>query len=243
MAACLQRAYERQRDTWLSRLGGAAAEEATRPLDVHITLQRLLQQSAFLPSTEIVNGVYGPATRAAISAWQHANGRPNSGILSDADATILLAGPPAAPNAAPPALTAPPIPQSGGQNGRASWPIMDPGGDAGASPFSLSGLEAMAVRYWDRTGSGDILMALGGAVLLAGFGSLFRAPKRADGRVRRPARVSTTPTYSVGRYSSGGRAPQLMVGGLVIVLSGACVAYGPATIYQTVEQALTSVFA
>jgi len=244
MAACMQRAYERQRDTWMSRLGAAAAEEATRPLDVHVTLQRALQQSGFLPSTEIINGVYGSTTRAAISAWQHANGRPNTGLLSNADAEMMLGGPQATATGAPSALTAPPMAQSTGQRGQASWPITDTGNGASESPYSLSGLEAMVARYWDTTGSGGMLMALGVVVVVAGVARLIRVPERAGGRKGRQASVSASATYSVRRSGSGvGRAPQLMVWGLLIALSGACVAYGPTTVYHTVEQTLTSVFA
>ena len=244
MTACLQRAYERQRDTWLSHLSGTAAEEATRRLDVHVTLQTALQQSGFLPPTEIINGVYGATTRAAISAWQHANGRPNTGILSNADAEMLLAGPQAAATAAPAAVTGPLMAQSTGQHGQASWPIIDTGNGAGESPFSLSGLKAMVARYWDTTGSGGLLMALGAVVVLAGVAKLIRVPERAGGRKGRQANVSASPTYSVRRYSSGaGRAPQFMVWGLLITLSGACVAYGPTTVYHSVEQTVTRVFA
>ena len=244
MAACVQRAYERQRDTWLLRLSGAAAEEATRRLEVHVTLQRALQLAGFLPSTEIINGVYGPATRAAISAWQHANGRPTTGILGNADAEMLLAGPSPATTAASPALTVPPMAQSTGQHDHASWPIMDTGDDAGESLFSLSGLEDMAARYWDRTGSGGIFMALGAVVVIAGFAGLIRPPRQAGGKKGSPARISTRRTYSTGSRSSGARSgSQLVVWGILIALSGACVAYGPTTVYESVEQALTSVLA
>lgn len=244
MAACMQRAYERQRDTWLSRLAGAASEEATRRLEVHITLQRALQQSGFLASSELTNGVYGPATRTAISAWQHANRRPETGILSNADAAILLAGPPAATAAAPATVTVPPMAQSTGQPAHASWPVMDTADDAGESPFSLSGLKDMAARYWDRTGSGGLFMALGAVVLIAGLGGMIRPSRRGGRKPGSPARIGTQQRHSAGSYGSGPRrAPQLMVWGLLIALSGACVAYGPTTVYQTVEQALTSVFA
>ena len=92
IAACMQRAYEHQRANWMSRLTGPAAEEAARRLEDHVALQRKLQLSGFLPSTETIDGVYGATTRTAISAWQRANNRPDTSFLSNADAAILLAG-------------------------------------------------------------------------------------------------------------------------------------------------------
>ena len=52
LVACLQQAYERQRDAWRARLTGPAAEEASRSIEEHVALQRDLQALGFLPSTE-----------------------------------------------------------------------------------------------------------------------------------------------------------------------------------------------
>jgi hypothetical protein len=87
--ACLTAAYERQRTVWLSRLSGQAAEEARRPIERHVALQRDLQSLGFLPPTANIDGVYGAATRAAILAWQSARGMPATGFLGDQDEATL----------------------------------------------------------------------------------------------------------------------------------------------------------
>lgn len=89
MVSCLARAYERQRAAWLSRLSGPAADEARRPIERHVALQSLLRDKGFLPSAARIDGVYGSATRSAISAWQRANNLPVSSFLGDTDASML----------------------------------------------------------------------------------------------------------------------------------------------------------
>ena len=86
---CVKPRYLKQRALWLSRLTGPAAEEANRSIKEHIAFQQKLQNLGFLPTTTEVDGVYGPATRAAISAWQVARGRDANGFLSNADAETL----------------------------------------------------------------------------------------------------------------------------------------------------------
>jgi len=86
---CIDSEYMAQRRAWKSRLTGPAAEEAARPLELHITLQADLQGLGFLPANEPIDGVYGPATRRAILAWQFSIGRPVTGFLGDADAAAL----------------------------------------------------------------------------------------------------------------------------------------------------------
>jgi hypothetical protein len=87
--ACLSAAYERQRAVWLSRLSGPAAEEAQRPIEQHVALQRNLQSLGFLPPTATIDGVYGAATRSAILAWQGARGMPATGFLDDQEGVAL----------------------------------------------------------------------------------------------------------------------------------------------------------
>jgi uncharacterized protein len=86
---CAREMYLEQRTTWLSRITGAAHDEATRPLEEHIVLERKLRQLGFLATPPIPEGVYGPGMRQAILAWQSARGRPTSGFLSDPDAEAL----------------------------------------------------------------------------------------------------------------------------------------------------------
>ena len=87
--ACLSAEYERQRTVWLSRLTGAAREEASRPVDQHVTLQRDLQSLGFLLPTATIDGVYGEATRSAIQAWQQSRGAVVTGFLGNQDAITL----------------------------------------------------------------------------------------------------------------------------------------------------------
>ncbi len=88
---CVERRYDEQRRDLISRLTGAAAQEAARPLRDHLGLQADLQTLGFLPPDAAIDGVYGTGTRAAIQTWQRVHGRPVTGLLSDADAKALAA--------------------------------------------------------------------------------------------------------------------------------------------------------
>lgn len=90
MIECVQREYGQRRSAWLSRLTGAAAQEAQRSAQDQIALQRRLQQLGYLPPTEVIDGLYGSATRAAIVAWQRSRNLPVTGFLGDRDALGLL---------------------------------------------------------------------------------------------------------------------------------------------------------
>jgi hypothetical protein len=87
---CVLQAYEKQRAVWQSRLSGAGAEEAARPIDQQIRLQSALQQLGFLSPADSMDGVFGTATRVAITAWQTSAGRPATGLLGNSDALALL---------------------------------------------------------------------------------------------------------------------------------------------------------
>jgi uncharacterized protein YecT (DUF1311 family) len=86
---CVKNAYEAQRTLWVLRLTPPFSEEANRPIERHIALQRSLQQLGFLPADAAMDGVYGAGTRDAISKWQSAQGRSVTGVLGDADAKPL----------------------------------------------------------------------------------------------------------------------------------------------------------
>ena len=89
LAACLRQGYMAQRSLWLSRLSAAALEEARRPVEQHVGLQRDLQALGFLPPTATIDGVYGAATRAAILAWQRSRGAQETAFMGDQDAQAL----------------------------------------------------------------------------------------------------------------------------------------------------------
>ena len=86
---CVGMAYEQQRAAWLSRLSGPASQEAMRPLERHLQLQRELQALGYLPSTSIIDGVYGTGMRSAVVNWQRSTGLEATGFLSDDDARRL----------------------------------------------------------------------------------------------------------------------------------------------------------
>ena len=88
--SCVFQAYQRQRAIWHGRLFGAAAEEAARPLEQQIKLQTALQNMKLLSTTDALVGVFGPLTRAAITAWQLSTGRQGTGLLGNTDARDLL---------------------------------------------------------------------------------------------------------------------------------------------------------
>lgn len=87
--ACVAAAYQQQRNLWAGRLSAVLQDEADRPLPRHIQLQADLQKLNFIPPTDRVDGVYGPSTRAAITAWQTTHDLPATGTLSSSDAQLL----------------------------------------------------------------------------------------------------------------------------------------------------------
>ncbi|MCE2564137.1 superinfection immunity protein [Komagataeibacter sp. FNDCF1] len=111
-AACYGTAMDRLADAYRQQLKGAALEESRRPLDIHIALQQKLVELGYLPAGTVADGVYGEATRDAITAWQRATQRPEtSGFLSDADAQALLPADPAtSPAGGMPVAAAAPAP-------------------------------------------------------------------------------------------------------------------------------------
>lgn len=117
-ATCYIAETEKDRANWLGQLTGPAHEEATRPIEQHIALQQRLVDLGFLSSATKVDGVYGEASRVAISTWQRVMHRPDvNSFLSDADAVALTQPAPVTPAPAPlasqPVATAAPSPTSG----------------------------------------------------------------------------------------------------------------------------------
>lgn len=107
-AACYAAAMDRLTERYRQRLGGTALEEARRPLDTHIALQRRLVELGYLPAGTVADGVYGEATREAIATWQRTTHRPETdGFVSDAGAQVLL--PPAVMASAGPAGDTQPV--------------------------------------------------------------------------------------------------------------------------------------
>jgi clan AA aspartic protease (TIGR02281 family) len=86
---CVLAVYVAQRNLLASRLQGPAAEEVARGIQGHVALQFDLKALGFLPPEAAIDGVYGPATRSAISQWQQTQGLPASGLLGNDDAAKL----------------------------------------------------------------------------------------------------------------------------------------------------------
>ena len=114
--ACVGQIYEEQRGLWVARLSLPLQEEANRPLPQHLALQSALQTLGYIPAGSAVDGVYGPATRAAIMAWQISRNLSPTGFLSIEEANALnsqASGSQASARATPPiniGTPAPPVP-------------------------------------------------------------------------------------------------------------------------------------
>lgn len=92
------------------RLSGSALEEASRPIDQHIALQQKFIDLGYLPAGSVADGVYGEATREAISTWQRVAHRPASdGFISDADAAVLSASTTQNQSYSPPPISQHPV--------------------------------------------------------------------------------------------------------------------------------------
>ena len=99
--ACVARAYQQQRNVWAGRLSAVFQDEANRPLQQHIQLQGALQDQGYIPATSRIDGVYGPATRSAITAWQITHNLPSTATLSASEAQLLTQNAPGAPTPLP----------------------------------------------------------------------------------------------------------------------------------------------
>ena len=109
-AACVAADYDGERDHWLVFLRGSAAEEANRAPEANVALQARLQATGYLPSSTMIDGIFGTGVREAISRWQRASGRPDTGFLGDSDAAALLGTSTPAPAAAVASTVAPDLP-------------------------------------------------------------------------------------------------------------------------------------
>jgi hypothetical protein len=112
---CISNMTAHERDVVMGRVSGLYAEEAARPVELHVALQDRLRALGLLSG--MVDGVYGDSTRRAIAAWQRGLGRAATGVVSNDEAALLIQNyqapvtatyaPP--PPAAMPAPSAPPV--------------------------------------------------------------------------------------------------------------------------------------
>lgn len=81
---CVRSSYEAQRRAFQEVVTSQEArEEARRPLERHMAIQEGLRTLGHLPPNEVIDGVYGSATRRAIESFQRSVGLNASGLLSD----------------------------------------------------------------------------------------------------------------------------------------------------------------
>jgi len=116
---CLLAHFDQERGRLLNRLSGDAMDEAQLSPEKTVAIQRALKEKGFLAAKEAIDGVFGPATRAAIGDWQRSVGQPATGFGStvmldqlqstpQAPAAYAPTTPPQAPAAAPTATSTPP---------------------------------------------------------------------------------------------------------------------------------------
>ena len=96
--ACIKERLQLQRRMLMNRLSGELLEEAKLLPEETLAIQRALQGKGHLSDTATVDGVIGPATRSAISAWQRSVGQRETGVASRA---IISAEPTAVRTPAP----------------------------------------------------------------------------------------------------------------------------------------------
>ena len=86
---CLAQAYRSKRTEYLGRLSSDAAQEAWRGMPRHIALQNRLVETGMIAASGPVDGVYGSATRDAITRFQKQQGLAPSGFMTDVTADAL----------------------------------------------------------------------------------------------------------------------------------------------------------
>jgi uncharacterized protein/predicted aspartyl protease len=180
-ADCIAAHYNLQRARWASRLSGPAADEANRPPEQHLNLQRDLQKLGYLPQDATIDGVYGPATRTAITGWQIARGRPSTGYVGDDDARILemqiasAADQPVSPSST---LAALPAPQPGGTSPPVAASQENEVGltEAGGTfhvPVRIN--DALTLNFTVDSGASDVLIPADVMLTLVRTGTLGQA--------------------------------------------------------------------
>jgi peptidoglycan hydrolase-like protein with peptidoglycan-binding domain len=101
---CLLGHFGQERSQLLQRLSGDAMDEAQLRPEQTIAIQGMLKEKGFLAANEAIDGVFGPATRAAIGDWQRSVGQRATGFGSMA----MLDQPQSPPQAPAPAPATPP---------------------------------------------------------------------------------------------------------------------------------------
>jgi peptidoglycan hydrolase-like protein with peptidoglycan-binding domain len=122
-----------------------AVAEISRAIQQHIALQRDLAELGFLPPGAAIDGVYGPATRSAILAWQRARGRTPTAFLSDDEARLVTGEATAHRSGATTNSQPGPQPSDPYSKGMADWRDLKAWSDA------QTGETGAGVRYWEAS--------------------------------------------------------------------------------------------
>jgi S1-C subfamily serine protease len=99
---CIKALFQQEKRTLVERTMGMAREEALLEPPDTVAIQKALQAQSYLSRTDTIDGVFGPVTRKAISAWQrdHAireSGYGSKGLLQQLASSSGQSGPPTAP--------------------------------------------------------------------------------------------------------------------------------------------------
>jgi len=91
--SCLKRLFDLERASFLERLQGDALEEARLTPEQAIAIQQGLKEKGLLANDALVDGVFGPITRAAITNWQRSAGLRETGFATSTTFAELGRGP------------------------------------------------------------------------------------------------------------------------------------------------------
>jgi peptidoglycan hydrolase-like protein with peptidoglycan-binding domain len=132
---CIGALFQQERVALIERTAGVTRDEAVlEPVDT-FAIQKALQAQAYLSRSDTVDGVFGPVTRKAISAWQRDNGVRETGFGSKALIDQLAAV--ASRGQAAPATPPSPAPPVASSEPRDRSPAIDRSGKTNAIRLTL----------------------------------------------------------------------------------------------------------
>jgi hypothetical protein len=132
---CIGALFQQERAALIERTAGVIRDEAVlEPVD-SFKIQKALQAQSYLSRSDTVDGVFGPVTRKAISAWQRDNGVRETGFGSKAliDQLAVVAS----RSQAAPATTPSPAPAVATSEPRDRSPAIDRSGKTNAVRLTL----------------------------------------------------------------------------------------------------------
>jgi peptidoglycan hydrolase-like protein with peptidoglycan-binding domain len=132
---CIGALFQQERAALIERTAGVARDEAVlEPVDT-LAIQKALQAQAYISRSDALDGVFGPVTRKAISAWQRDNGVRETGFGSKALIDQLAAV--ASRGQAAPATPPSPAPPVASSEPRERSPAVDRSGKTNAIRLTL----------------------------------------------------------------------------------------------------------